>query len=71
MTIRREPYTIPWTDAEVEALARFQTSGIAHPLTCNGGLPWQEHVHDHEVLLKPTSGGLICPECGRVQTWLP
>lgn len=65
------PFTLPWSDVEVAYLREWQEVSGFHPLTCNGGLHWEKHVHDHEVVLTPTPEGLKCPECGRIQTWLP
>jgi hypothetical protein len=69
--VTREPFTIPWSTAEVDMLNLYQASPWYHPLTCNGGLLPSQHVHNHEVIMEPTAQGLRCPECGRIQTWLP
>ncbi len=68
MTDERERWTIPWTAEEIAVLERWQSDRKIHPFTCNGGLHWKDHRHDHEVKLVPKPEGLVCPECGRVQT---
>lgn len=67
----RRPFTPPLSAEEVDLLGVYQASPWVHPLTCNGGVAPMEHVHDHEVILRPTVDGLLCPECGRIQTWVP
>lgn len=66
---RDEPWTPPFNWDQIELLQRWQDGEfLMHPYTCNGGMPVNEHRHDHEVLLMPTPHGMRCPECGRIQT---
>ncbi len=57
------PLTIkaPFTREQVDALTRWQTSGMVHEMTC---------LEDGDVLVA-TVRGMICPYCDLVQTWVP
>lgn len=71
MTSDRKPFTVPFTGGELQVLRQWQQNPWTHPLTCNGGLPPSEHVHNEQVVLRPTLDGLVCPACYRVQDWVP
>lgn len=54
----------PFSDDQVEQLARYQRSGRMHPFTCGG-----QHPGGH-VILTATAAGWVCPEsCGYTQDW--
>ena len=54
--------TAPWRPDEVEALNKYQKSGVMHEFTCK--------EHSHEVLIA-TIDGWICPHqfCYYAQDW--
>ena len=57
------PLTIkaPFTREQVDALTRWQTSGMVHEMTC---------LEDGDVLVA-TTRGMVCPFCNEVQGWAP
>lgn len=65
--MKREPSDgriyAPWTEVEVAALNRFQTSGFVHEFTC---------IEDHGAasrVLTATADGWRCPSCAYTQNW--
>lgn len=65
----------PFTNEEVRALNRWQSSKFVHPFTCGQrDLPGhKEHAdkvgdHDHGILIA-TQSGWICPVCDYKQDW--
>lgn len=58
----------PWTPEQVEALNKFQQSGLFHPFTCGGNRTDEKHL-DGEGILVATPDGWICPYCGYTQDW--
>lgn len=54
--------TAPWTTEQVDALNRFQRSGMFHPFTCGAG-------HGGHVELFATVDGWVCPHCAYRQDW--
>ena len=66
---------LPWTDAQVAALNRFQTSGRFHPFTCGGKRTDEAHrayrrEHGGDLgQLVATTNGWVCPVCGYTQDW--
>lgn len=54
----------PWTQKEVDALNRYQKSGVMHPFTCS-------EEHGKEAVLEATIDGWICPIplCYYTQNW--
>lgn len=61
----------PWPMWVVDALDEWQACGWAHQLTCAGGNDGQTCASGQQVTMRPTKDGLVCPECGRVQDWVP
>lgn len=59
----------PFDEETLAQLQDHQRDKGRHPYTCNGGLDPRDHAHDHEVVMTVTQRGLLCPECGRLQTW--
>lgn len=57
--------TAPWTAEQAENLRLYQKAGMFHPYTCGGG-----GGPCSGVSMDPTPDGLVCPQCGRVQTWV-
>lgn len=51
----------PFTDQQVMNINNHQKCSYLHPLTCTCG--------DH-ISLEVTKDGLVCPNCGKVQTWV-
>jgi len=58
----------PWTPEQVEALNRYQKSGLMHPYTCGGNRKDENHL-DNEGILVATKKGWICPYCDYNQDW--
>lgn len=52
----------PWTAQQVDALNRFQRSGVFHEFTCPG------HGHGDRTLVA-TRSGWICCHCDYRQYW--
>lgn len=66
----------PWTDEQVAALNRWQTSGEFHPFTCGSGNRGDDaHVAHAKQFggdfgqLVATRDGWVCPVCDYRQTW--
>lgn len=53
----------PWTDEQVAALNRFQTSGFVHEFTCR-----DDHGANSRVLVAHRDGW-HCPSCSYRQNW--
>ena len=54
-------WEIPWTPAQVAALAEYQQAGRMHPYTCR--------VTSSHLPLIPTEGGWYCKGSGRPRDW--
>lgn len=50
------------SQAEIDALNRFQHSGQFHPYTCGGNRTDENHK-DREGILVATADGWVCPYC--------
>lgn len=62
MSERTEP---PWSDAQVEALNRFQSLRLFHPFTC----PHHSGLRDKDRALVATRQGWRCRHCTYTQAW--
>jgi len=51
----------PFTDEEIKHINEYQCAAYMHPLTCTCG---------NHIRLIATKDGLICSNCGRLQTWV-
>ena len=48
----------PWTEQELELLKQYQHGHLFRPYLCC-----------FTEIMEPTKDGLICPKCGKIQTW--
>jgi len=59
----------PFTEAQVEALNRWQKNPEVHPFTCGSGHRKDARHLDGEGILVATKAGWICPFCDYRQNW--
>jgi hypothetical protein len=71
MTTTDNHIRAPWTDEQVAALNRWQTSGRVHPFTCRDrGEPGHVERPDADLgQLVATPEGWVCPDCDYTQGW--
>lgn len=60
-----EPIRAPWTVEQVEALNRYQVSGLMHPYTCE---QWHGEPAERRNLVA-TTDGWVCRHCAYKQNW--
>lgn len=70
MTIELVRIDAPFTEEQIAKLLEWQESPFVHSYTCRfrGDSPHTEHFGDYGGL-RPTTEGLLCDDCGHLQTW--
>lgn len=71
-SIKTQRLDAPWTDEQVEALNRFQASGVMHGFTCGGSVHDNQPLGTSRPLLLARRDGWVCVggvDCDYRQSW--